>query len=190
MSETKPVSDRAAQILRPATSNVGHTDPTVTDFRYVSADMTFREVGKIAMELYSKREFTVFQREFDQMRQQCATGMGALEQIAILDKKNEPTFKGVFSVMNMEQSERFQNEFFDAMLPHWTSQQDIWKSLRETKKGEYEFKLQGSWITKMLFKFMAKVLSEQQFVEAVVMTQKATWVDDDKKTIRLRAKLR
>lgn len=189
MSQPNPVSDRAAQILRPTQSSE-HVTQNAKDVAYISADMTFREVGKIAMELYSKQEFKVFQHQFDQIRQDCATGLGSLEQIAILDKKNEPTLKGIFSVMNMEQSQRFQNEFFDAMLPHWISQQDIWKNLRETKSGEYEFKLQGSWITKMLFKFMAKVLSEQEFVEAVVMTQKGTWVDDDKKTIRLSATLR
>lgn len=159
------------------------------DHAILTSDMTFRAAAKIALDVYSTHEFLQFKKEFDQIRNTYATGLGSFDHIAILDKKKEPTLEAVFALMSPEQSERFQKEFFEAMVPHWVSQQDIWKNLRNEKRGEYEFKIQGSWLNKMLFKFLAKALSKQQFVEAVVMTQKATWVDDNKKTVRLRAKL-
>lgn len=154
---------------------------------YIHPHMTFREVSKIALDLYSKRDFDVFKNEFEQMRQRESTGLGLLTQIEILDKKNEPTLEGVFSLMNKEQSQRFQNEFFDAMVPHWIARQDLWKNANNTHHGEYQFKMQGSWFNKMLFKFVARMLSEKDFVDLVVMTSKSTWVDDDKKTISMRA---
>ncbi len=156
---------------------------------FLTSDMTFRAAVKIALSVYSTQGFLDFKKQFDQIRNKYATGLGSLEQIAILDKKNEPTLEGVFKLMNTEQSERFQKEFFEGMIPHWVSQQDIWKNLHDGKRGEYEFKIQGPWLNKILFKFMAKVLSEQQFVEAVVMTQKSTWIDDGEKTVHLRAKM-
>lgn len=159
------------------------------DGALLTSDMTFRAAAKIALDVYSTHEFLQFKKEFDQIRTKFATGLGSFDHIAILDKKKEPTLEGVFVLMSPSQSERFQKEFFEAMIPHWVSQQDIWKNLRNEKRGEYELKIQGSWLNKMLFKFLAKALSEQQFVEAVVMTQKATWVDDDKKTVQLRTKL-
>lgn len=154
---------------------------------YIHPHMTFREVSTIALDLYSKREFDIFKNEFEQVRQHCSTGLGLLTQIEILDKKNEPTLEGVFSLMNLEQSQRFQKEFFEAMLPHWVARQDFWKNTHSTQNGEYQFKMQGSWFNKMLFKFVARMLSEKDFVELVVMTSKSTWVDDDKKTISMRA---
>lgn len=166
-------------------------EPTpIQKFEYLHGDMSFREAGKIAMSLYSQNEFVQFKEEFDQLRQQYATGLGSSTQIKMLDKKNEPTLKGIFSLMDEAQSQRFQQEFYDAMLPHWMSQHEIWKNLNEGKKGDYTYKLQGSWLNKMLFKFIAKMVPEQQFIDAVVMSQTGSWVDDDKKTVTLRARFK
>lgn len=182
---SQPPSNLIPKVSVTENSSIGIRDSAA----FLTSDMTFRDAVKIALGVYFTHNFLQFKKEFDQIRNKYATGLGSLEHIAILDKKNEPTLEGVFSLMSAEQSERFQTEFFEAMVPHWVSQQNIWKNLRNEKSGEYEFKIQGSWLNKMLFKFMAKVLSEQQFVEAVVMTQKSTWIDDDKKTVHLRAKM-
>lgn len=168
-------------------SAINNADQTHKAWLYVQPGMTFRDASRLAIDLYSKREFEVFQNEFDQVRQQYATGLGLLTHIQILDKKNEPTLEGVFSMMTQEQSKRFQSEFFDGILPHWMARQDLWKNLRDPQQGDYQFKMEGSWFSKMLFKFVAHMLSEKDFIETVVMTSKSTWIDDDKKTINVRA---
>lgn len=156
---------------------------------WLQPEMKFYQVSQLAINLYSKKEFHKFKQEFNQMRQKYSTGLGLLVRIPFLDKKNGPTLQDLFSVMNEEQSQRFQDEFFNAIIPHWVTQQELWKNIGNEKSGEYDVKIKGSWVSKMIFKFLAKVLSEQKFIEAVVMTQKTTWVDDDKKTFNLHSKM-
>lgn len=154
-------------------------------------NISFRELSKNAIDLWSTKDFDQLRLDFLQTAKTHATGQGLRTEIPFLSRKGdkELTVGQVLAVMDFPQAQRFAAEYFEAIIPHWVEQQ---KTIAQARKGGvagYTHSLDGNFLTKALFKLMAKAFSPEQYLEHVVLGQKATWKDDQEKTITTRVKL-